>query len=57
MTQATQIAALQSQVALLTQALAAFLQGHLDGAGSAKGFLLAVDPTLDIAPAAFEFGE
>jgi hypothetical protein len=57
MTQATQIKQLQSQVALLTQALSALLQGELDGPGSAKGYLVAVDPTLAaIVPAAFEFG-
>lgn len=56
-TQAAQIKQLQAQVALLTQALSALLQGELDGPGSAKGYLVAVDPSLaDIIPAAFDFG-
>jgi hypothetical protein len=56
-TQAQRIAQLEAQVALLTQATTALLQGELDGAGSAKAYLLAIDPTLQIEPAAFEFGE
>jgi hypothetical protein len=57
MTQAADIKQLKAQVADLTAAVAAFLQGNLDGDGSAKGWLLAVDPKLQIEPAAFEFGE
>lgn len=57
MTQASDIAALKEQVADLTHALAAFLGGNLDGPGSAKGWLLAVDPSLQVEPAAFAFGE
>jgi hypothetical protein len=56
-TQATQIKQLQDQVSLLTRALTALLEGELDGAGSAKAYLLAIDPSLDIEPAAFAFGE
>lgn len=55
-TQAQKIAELQAQNALLVQAVAAFLRGSLDGPGSAKGFLLAIDPSLQVTPAAFEFG-
>ncbi len=62
-TQAQKITALEAanqqqaqQIAALTQAVTAFLEGNLDGPGSAKGYLLAVDPTLEVTPAAFEFG-
>jgi hypothetical protein len=41
------------QVADLTKALTAFLAGNLDGAGSAKGYLLAIDPTIEVTPANF----
>jgi hypothetical protein len=47
---------LKRQQALQTQAIKAFLEGKLDGAGSAKAFLLALDPGLQVAPAPFEFG-
>lgn len=57
MTQAAQIKQLQDQVTDLTLALAAFLGGHLDGPGSAKGYLLAIDPRLEIEPADFVVGE
>ncbi len=59
-TQAQQITALQSQVAqlqaqeaLTVQALAAFLAGNFDGAGSAKAYLLAIAPGLQVTPASF----
>jgi len=51
-----QLAQLQQQQALQTQAIKAFLEGHLDGPGSAKAFLLALDPTLEITPAPFLIG-
>jgi hypothetical protein len=48
---------LEAQVADLTKALTAFLAGNLDGAGSAKGYLLAIDPTIEVTPANFEFDQ
>jgi hypothetical protein len=51
-----EIAILQQQQALFTQFGKAFLEGKLDGAGSAKAYLLALDPTLEITPAAFLIG-
>jgi hypothetical protein len=50
------IAQLQAQQALQTAAIAALLAGNLDGPGSAKAYLLALNPTLQVTPAAFEFG-
>jgi len=47
---------LEKQQALFTQFGKAFLEGKLDGAGSAKAFLLALDPTLQISPADFLIG-
>ncbi len=51
------IAQLQAQQALTVQAIAAFLAGNLDGPGSAKAFLLAISPALEVTPAPFEFGQ
>ena len=50
------ITTLEQQQSLQTRAIAAFLEGRLDGAGSAKAFLLALDPSLEITPAAFLIG-
>lgn len=52
----SQLAQLQTQQALQTQAIQALLEGRLDGAGSAKAFLLALNPGLQVTPAPFEFG-
>lgn len=60
MTEAQQnakIKQLEQQNALLVQAITAFLEGTLDGPGSAKAFLLAIDPNLQITPAPFEFDQ
>jgi hypothetical protein len=51
-----QLAQLQQQQSLQTQAIKAFLEGKLDGPGSAKAYLLALDPNLEITPAAFLIG-
>lgn len=52
-----QIAQLKEQNALLLRAVVAFLEGNLDGPGSAAGFLKAIDPTLQVTPADFAIGE
>ena len=51
------IAQLQTQQALQTQALKALLEGKLDGPGSATAYLLALDPSLQVTPAPFVFGQ
>lgn len=51
-----EIDVLKQQQALQTDAIKAFLEGNLDGAGSAKAFLLALNPTLQVDPAPFVFG-
>lgn len=48
---------LQAQEALTVQALSAFLGGTLDGPGSAKAYLLAIDPTIQVTPAPFGFDQ
>lgn len=56
-TQDQQIAQLQAQQALTIQALRAFLAGNLDGPGSIKWLLAAIDPNgpaPEVAP--FDFG-
>jgi hypothetical protein len=40
------LAQLENQQALLTQALAAALEGRWTGAGSVEAFLFAIDPNL-----------
>jgi len=44
--QAAQIAQLQQQQGLFTQALKAAVEGHWTGAGSVEAFLYALDPNL-----------
>jgi shikimate kinase len=44
--QDARIAQLQQQQSLMTQALAAALEGRWQGAGSVEAFLYALDPTL-----------
>ncbi len=55
--QAATILQLKAQQALTVQAIAAFLGGNLDGPGSAKAFLLAIDPGLQVTPAPFGFDQ
>jgi hypothetical protein len=55
-TDQTDIEQLKTQQALTVRAIAAFLAGQLDGPASAKAYLLAIDPNLEVTPAAFEFG-
>lgn len=56
-TTAQRLAQLEAQQGLQTAALTAFLEGKLDGPGSAKAFLLALDPALEVQPADFAFGQ
>jgi len=51
-----EVAQLKAQQALTVQFGKAFLEGHLDGPGSAKAFLLAIDPGLEITPGPFLIG-
>lgn len=51
------IAVLQRQQSYQTEAIRALVGGRLDGPGSTKAYLLALNPTMQVDVAPFVFGE